>query len=113
VYCYPSVAELGESFGVAPLEAMGVGCPVVVSALDCFSDFIEHSRNGMVFDHRTSDATRELSRTIRLLITDANLAKNIGRAAAKTAQGFSIRSVAMRYIAVFDSALKERAGCEL
>ncbi len=42
VYCYPSLAEKGETFGVAPLEAMATGLPPVVSDLACFRDFITH-----------------------------------------------------------------------
>ena len=31
-----SIAGLGETFGVAPLEAMGLGLVPIVSNLDCF-----------------------------------------------------------------------------
>ena len=31
VFAYPSVAETGEAFGVAPIEAMAFGCPVLTS----------------------------------------------------------------------------------
>jgi glycogen synthase len=35
------VAETGEAFGVAPIEAMAYGCAPLVSNLACFRDFIE------------------------------------------------------------------------
>jgi glycosyltransferase involved in cell wall biosynthesis len=40
LFVYPSLAERGETFGLAPLEAMAAGCPPVVSSLECFKDFI-------------------------------------------------------------------------
>src|SRR5437016_996274 len=42
IFVYPILAEKGESFGLAPLEAMAAGCAAVVSNLRCFDDFIEH-----------------------------------------------------------------------
>ncbi len=46
LFVYPSLAEKGETFGLAPLEAMAQGCPAVVSGLECFRDFIEDGVNG-------------------------------------------------------------------
>src|SRR5690606_26174935 len=36
IFVYPSVAEKGETFGLAPLEAMAWGCCTIVSDLMCF-----------------------------------------------------------------------------
>jgi glycosyltransferase involved in cell wall biosynthesis len=110
VYCYPSIAEHGESFGVAPLEAMGVGCAVVVSALDCFRDFLEPGHNGLVFDHRGAGAASRLRDAIRTLLSDTVLAKTIGRAGARTAREYSFRAIAEQYLNVFESTLRERAA---
>src|SRR5256714_390393 len=52
LFIYPSLAECGESFGLAPLEAMAHGCAVLVSNLDCFGDFIREGETGFIFDHR-------------------------------------------------------------
>ena len=52
LFVYPSLAERGESFGLAPLEAMTHGCAVLVSKLECFGDFIRDGETGFVFDHR-------------------------------------------------------------
>src|SRR6185312_3921178 len=40
IFCYPSVAEQGETFGVAVAEAMAARCAPVVSALACFDQLI-------------------------------------------------------------------------
>ena len=52
LFCYPSLADRGEAFGVAPLESMAAGVPPIVSTLECFRDFICDGENGWVFDHR-------------------------------------------------------------
>ena len=40
----------GETFGLAPLEAMTHGCAVLVSDLGCFHDFILPNETGFVFE---------------------------------------------------------------
>jgi len=52
IFIYPSIAEKGEAFGLAPLEAMSYGCIPVVSDLNCFKDFIKNKKNGLVFNHK-------------------------------------------------------------
>ena len=103
VYCYPSIAERGETFGVAPLEAMGLGLPVVVSALDCFSDFIDDGINGVVFDHRCGNASCGLGVALLRLLRNEEERQRLGDAAAARAASFSTREIARRYIELFSS----------
>jgi len=65
VFAYPSLAEKGETFGLAPLEAMAWGALPVVSSLACFQDFIQDGYNGMVFDHRSAHAASLLAETLK------------------------------------------------
>src|SRR5205807_7806986 len=60
LFVYPSLSERGESFGLAPLEAMTHGCAALVSNLECFSDFIRDGETGFVFDHRAKSAVDSL-----------------------------------------------------
>ena len=71
LFCYPSVAEEGETFGVAVAEAMAAGCAPVVSALACFRDLIEDGSTGLVFDHRAPDADARLAGALARLLEDA------------------------------------------
>lgn len=104
IYCYPSVAEKGETFGVSPLEAMGLGLPTIVSNLECFSDFVEDGVNAIRFNHRASDSVGELKVALKKLLGDATLRSNLGAAAGKTAQKFSTEAIADHWIERFLNA---------
>ena len=106
VYCYPSIAERGETFGVAPLEAMGLGLPVVVSNLECFRDYVVPGVNSLVFDHKKDDAVDVLAELLRSLMSVAKVRESIGNAAAETASCFSTDNIARKYINIFEDLLR-------
>ncbi len=81
IFCYPSLAEQGETFGVAVAEAMAAGAVPVVSQLACFTDFVHHEKNGLVFDHRAPDAAAQLAAALERLIRDAALRQRLSAAA--------------------------------
>lgn len=103
IFCYPSVAEKGETFGVAPLEAMGLGLPVVVSSLDCFKDFVRHGVNGYVFDHRQEDAHVGLAANIMNLFDNPGLYGKFSRNAMLMAKSFSVEAIADEYLCLFNN----------
>lgn len=98
VYAYPSLADAGESFGVAPLEAMGTGLPVVVSDLACFRDFVEDGVTGLVFDHRRPDAARQLAAKLETLLAAPEPRTTLGQRAAARAAEFGYPAIATRYL---------------
>ena len=108
VYCYPSVAENGETFGVSPLEAMGLGLPVIVSSLECFADFVEDGVTGVVFDHRRKDACSLLVEKIKCCLSNDNVCRSIGSEAAVCAKRFSTDNIAGEYIKAFDNILSNK-----
>jgi glycosyltransferase involved in cell wall biosynthesis len=107
LYCYPSLAEKGETFGIAPLEAMATGLPTVVSGLKCFTDFLTHGRNGLAFDHRDADPVARLAEALGRFADDPAFSRVCGDAAAATARGFGYDQVADLYIDDFRRVMAE------
>lgn len=107
LYCYPSVAEKGEAFGIAPLEAMGIGRAVIVSDLDCFKDFVEDGKNAYVFQHDSQNAVNQLAGIMKKLILDPDLRKRIGKNASISSQKFSIAHIAEQYLKNFGNLITE------
>lgn len=102
LFCYPSLAEKGESFGVAPLEAMATGLVPIVSSLDCFKDFIQSEKTGYFFDHRSCDRADNLANTLEFALTNWHQTTTMSLSAAKKALEFSQKNIANKYLDVFD-----------
>jgi glycosyltransferase involved in cell wall biosynthesis len=105
IFAYPSLAEFGETFGLAVLEAMAGGCVPVVSALGCFGDFVRTNENGVIFNHRAANPGAELANELLTLIRSPELRERLSAAAWHTARGYTLPAVAERYIADFRSVL--------
>jgi glycosyltransferase involved in cell wall biosynthesis len=105
VFCYPSLAELGEASPVAPVEAMATGLAPVVSALPQFRDTIVADQTGLVFDHRAADPVAALAAALDRLLSDDRLRAAIGAAASRRAAEFSYRRVADLYLADFNEMI--------
>jgi glycosyltransferase involved in cell wall biosynthesis len=101
IFAYPSLAEKGESFGMAPLEAMSCGCPAIVSSLACFRDYLVPGGNGMIFDHRGAHATEALSGVLQRLACDEVRRRELAVRAYAAARPFRLGPVADRYMADF------------
>lgn len=103
IFVYPSVAEKGETFGLAPLEAMAWGAVPVVSDLACFKDFIEEGDNGLIFNHRLPDAQDQLAQCLLRLIRDPALRHRLGEKAMNVRTTHSPDSIADQFLADFAS----------
>jgi glycosyltransferase involved in cell wall biosynthesis len=97
LFVYPSLAEKGETFGLAPLEAMAQGCPPLVSNLECFKDFIEHGKNGFIFNHHLKDPKKTLVEELQKIISSTKLIE-IGKNSLKTAQCYTLEKIANEYL---------------
>jgi glycosyltransferase involved in cell wall biosynthesis len=102
LFVYPSVAEHGESFGLAPLEAMTHGCAVLVSDLSCFRDFVQDNETGFVFNRRSSDVARDLSDKMEKAIVDLDTLSRVAEAGWRKAQEYSLEHVADQFLADFE-----------
>ncbi len=105
IFVYPSVAETGESFGIAPLEAMARGVVPVVSNLLVFREYLEPGVNGIVFDHRSGEAVENLAAALRDLVEDADKRCRMGPAARLTAERFSPSAIADKYLQLFEKVI--------
>ncbi len=94
VFCYPSLAAKGETFGVAVAEAMAARCAVVVSGLACFSDLVTDDETGLVFAQDGPDAVRLLADRLALLIADATTRDRLARRGQEHARRFDFPEVA-------------------
>lgn len=54
-YLFPSL----EPFGIAPVEALAVGCPVIAYAQGGARDYVEEGKNGLFFEKQTAKSLAE------------------------------------------------------
>ncbi|MEY2544951.1 MAG: hypothetical protein QOG48_68 [Verrucomicrobiota bacterium] len=101
LFVYPSLAELGESFGLAPLEAMTHRCAVMVSKLDCFRDFIYDDETGFVFDHRVPNPSAVLADKMQKVIVDLAAMSRVADAGHAKAAELSLERVTDQFLADF------------
>jgi glycosyltransferase involved in cell wall biosynthesis len=109
IFAYPSLSDTGESFGMAPLEAMSCGCAVVVSDLDCFRDFAADGENAVVFV-RSDAGGSSLARALTALMDDGDARRRLAEAAIRTAEQFDPCRVAQSFIDDFDALMADRDG---
>lgn len=102
LFCYPSIAERGEAFGVAALEAMATGLVPVLSSLACFEEFLRPGINGFRFDHRAPQPEEELAQALRAAFADPERLHAMGERAARTAERFSVPRIAERFERLFE-----------
>ena len=112
VFVYPSLAEAGESLGLAPLEAMASGCATIVSDLRCFDDYIEDGVTGLRFDHRGADAADALAVQLARLIGSPEFLQQVAAAGRDMAGNFRTSVIARRMLDDFKSLLAGPANGE-
>ena len=105
LFIYPSLAEYGEAFGVAPLEAMANGAAVIVSNLDCFHDFITDGETGFIFDHRAKDPADHLREKMSDMIADPTLLSRVAEAGYKRSANYSPSNVTDLFLKDFNLLL--------
>ncbi len=107
VFVYPSLAEWGETFGLAAVEAMAHGCAVFVSDLGCFHDFIRDGETGFIFDHRAKNPAELLNQKIANAIADPALLARVAESGYRKSADFSISKVADQFLNDFNSILSK------
>ena len=102
IYAFSSLCD---TFGIALLEAMACGMPVIVSDIPPFMELIKHGECGLYF--KTGDPS-SCAKAIKKLIRDPELMQIMGERAAKRAQFFSpqraIRDLESAYTKLLNGA---------
>lgn len=101
LFCYPSIAIRGETFGVAALEAMGLGIPTIVTDLECFKDFVVPGENALVVHVEKDYIVNDLKNAILKLIDNDLIYHNISISGAFTAKKFNLDTISKKYIDEF------------
>jgi len=78
-------ASREETFSISTLEALGCGLPVIARAVGCIPSYIEHGRNGLLFEK-----DEELPGLIALLAADPSLRARIAAGALSSTVRTSI-----------------------
>jgi glycosyltransferase involved in cell wall biosynthesis len=110
VFCYPSLADQGETFGVGVAEAMAAHCAVVVSALPCFRDLVTPGETGLTFTHGGSDAAERLAAELARLLLDPALRRRLADRGQAHVRRFSYEEVSRTILA--DLAVLAGASAE-
>lgn len=103
LFVYPSLAARGETFGLAPLEAMTHGCAVMVSDLGCFRDFIVPDETGFVFQYNAANPREALAQALQRAVSDPATMARVAESGRLKSEAFSIDRVADKFLADFAS----------
>jgi glycosyltransferase involved in cell wall biosynthesis len=105
VFCLPSYLR-AEAFGLAQIEAMACGVPVVSTALDTGVPFVnQHEVTGLVVPPA---APSKLAEAINLLLSDEDLRRRLGEnARARARTEFDSSIMVERVGAIYKSVLQQ------
>lgn len=102
VCCYPSKME---TFGIAPLEAMAVGKPVVYSKKGPGKEVIDDGISGLLCN---PDSPADIASKLVRILTDMELAKTLGsNARARVLEQFRMESWLANNIALYEKVVRD------
>ncbi len=106
-YVHPT---LNDSFGMAPLEAMSFGLPVVLSPAPwCgFAQYVRAGEDALVISH--PERADELAAAIERLRTDAALRRTLAEGAGRLLGRHAWPEVARQYQDLYAAILRERGA---
>ncbi len=89
-----------ESFGLAALEAMACGTPVVASRVGGLSSVVHHGHTGYLKSWRCPEA---FASTLDMILSSNALHRSMGLAARKRAEGMGWQQVARKISRLYES----------
>jgi glycosyltransferase involved in cell wall biosynthesis len=94
-----------ESFGLATLEAMACGKPVIASAVGGLVELVAHDETGLLVPR---DDPPALAQAIRRLVQDPMLRARLGQAGRRRAQQFTVERMGESYEKLFNQVIDAR-----
>jgi glycosyltransferase involved in cell wall biosynthesis len=99
---FPTEPALGEGFGLAALEAMASGRPVLASSVASLPEVVTNGDTGLLFDPRSAD---ELAASLVTLATRPELREQLGARGRERARAvFSLERMVERTLGVYHEA---------
>ncbi len=96
-----------ETFGIAIVEAMALGLPVIATATDGAKDIISDGVNGLLVP---VDDASALADAITKLMHDPSLRQRLGEKAKQKAQQFDAPLIAQRYAELLEQLMRRCSG---
>jgi len=104
VFCAPSL--YGESFGVVLVEAMAARTPIVACDIPGYRDVARSDREAVLVPPADPAGLRL---GLRRVLDDPSVAEQLVEAGTVRAQGYSMASVARRYLPLYEQAAALRS----
>jgi glycogen synthase len=109
IYCNCSCAifpSYSESFGMAPIEAMSVGCPTIFTRRATGPEIIDEGIDGLLVD---PDNIQEIADSILFMLTNRQKAVEMGQNAInKVNAKFDINLIADQHLKYYNDILKRQ-----
>ena len=95
------VPSFYESFGLAALESMACGTPVVATRVGGLSTIVQHGRTGYLKSWRCPEA---FAHSLEMIMANRSLQDSMGRAARRRAESLSWEQVATQLLDLYSGA---------
>lgn len=92
------IPSLWEGFGIAAVEAMAAGLPVVAGDVPGLRDVVG-SKAGILVDPCSISG---MSHALERVLTDRDLSRRLGSAGPERASAYSIRECALRHLEIYE-----------
>ncbi|MFC2016782.1 glycosyltransferase family 4 protein [Chloroflexota bacterium] len=102
IFCSPATGR--ESFGIALLEAMAMGKPIVASNIDGFASLMTHGAEGLLVLPKDGKA---LAQALMSLMANESLRQQMGDRGKLTAEGYDWKHIAQRVLDYYIRVLSE------